>query len=425
MDAIDRALLDCLRGGPGAPPRHEAPDLSRAGWDLFVRRARTQHVVPLIYRRLRTAAAGSVPPDVLASLHRRVRRVALRNAGLFSELRAVALSFRQAEIPLMLLKGALLAPDVYGDASLREMSDLDLLVRRDDLAPALRHLLDLGFRPREELPDDVADRLTRFHHVPPLSRGRGPIELHWTLLAPDRAPATPLEEIWERAEPVVLAGAEALAPSLEDLLLHTCAHAAYNHAFEAGLRPYCDIRHILEKRGREIRWPLLLDRSRAWGWDPGVLLALLLSHRLTASAVPRAVLDQAAAAVPPQLVRDAEEMALCDPRDTNRMSPNLAEWHHRPTLRNGLGLFWTRLRWRPDHVDPSPGYYARRGLSLLRRHLPVVFRLSAGDRGTDRLATRKRRLGQWLAPAHLAGGAAEEAARGQPQARCGARRRTG
>ncbi len=404
MDAIDRALLECLRSGAGDSSRIDDLDLSPTDWDQLVRRARAHCVVPLVYRRLRSAPDGTAPPDVLRSLHGRARRIALRNVRLFAELRAVVTSFRQANIPLMVLKGAVLAPEVYGDVSLREMSDLDLLVRRSDLASGLRHLLATGFRPLEALPrnalaDTVSDRLTRRHHVPRLVKQGVVVELHWTLLTPARVPPAPLDALWDRANPVAIAGAEALAPSLEDLLLHTCAHAAYNHRFEHGLRPYCDVRQILETRRREVRWALLMDRARAWGWGPGVLLALLLSHRLMASAVPREVLDEAAVVVPPELVRDAEEMALSDPRETNRLPPSLAEWHHRPTLRKGLvvlGRVWTWLRRRPETVDPSLGYYTRRVLVLLRHRLPIAYRLLRGDPATNRLATRKSRLSQWL-----------------------------
>ena len=52
---------------------------------------------------------------------------------LSGEMEQICKIFNENEIPLLVLKGPVLAADLYGDVSLRTSSDLDILIPIQDL----------------------------------------------------------------------------------------------------------------------------------------------------------------------------------------------------------------------------------------------------------------------------------------------------
>jgi hypothetical protein len=112
-------------------------------------------------------------------------------------------------------------------------------------------------------------------------------------LSPENVPfAIETEGLWERAVPVRLGGAAALALSPEDLLLYECLHTAFHHGFASSLRSFCDIHETLRRHGGELDWESVLSRVRHWGVNRCVYLTLHLTRELLATAVPDGVMSE-------------------------------------------------------------------------------------------------------------------------------------
>src|SRR5439155_13227872 len=95
-------------------------------------------VAPLVSRALSRVPAG-------AEL-RRDRESDVRRALIFTaELSRLLDLFGEADIPLIPLRGPVLGSLLYGDVAARECSDLDILVRRADLARAKETLVAAGY----------------------------------------------------------------------------------------------------------------------------------------------------------------------------------------------------------------------------------------------------------------------------------------
>ncbi len=79
------------------------------------------------------------------------------NAARFTLLRdrleKILAQLQAAVIPVIVLKGALLAETLFASPGLRAMSDLDLLVRHDDFHRTLNHLAQMGWEPRRSQDD--------------------------------------------------------------------------------------------------------------------------------------------------------------------------------------------------------------------------------------------------------------------------------
>jgi hypothetical protein len=121
---------------------------------------------------------------------------------------------------VMALKGPCLAERLYGDASLRTCHDLDLLIRRSDLARAEKLLTELGFHPNS-LPDD-------YHR--PWSRNALNLELHHNVENP-HAFEFDLDAAWARATLSEFHGASVWLFEPSDEMLYLCLHAV-RHRFE-------------------------------------------------------------------------------------------------------------------------------------------------------------------------------------------------
>jgi hypothetical protein len=397
-DIVDRALLECLWGGPEhPPPAADVRRLSEDQWRELVARCKAQRVGPIVYQRLTTAGLSAKPPsDVLQTLQRRYRSNAIRNLWLQEALHAAVTACRGAGIEMIVLKGAHLAAHVYDNPALREMGDVDLLVRRAQLDTALGALQAAGFRSSTPMPHDIAERVDHSKHVPRLERGKAALELHWTIFPPSWGETTEIDGVWSRAVPTRIAQVDTRALGLEDSLLYLCGHAAYDHRFEFGLRPLCDLDRLIRREGHGVDWPTVIERAGTWGRQRGVYLALRLAADLMRTPVPGAVLRQMdTGAASPDVVATAVRMLFTDPSHSRALHLNVVRWH-RLSLRGRLRLFYDRLRWCPDQQDPTLRYYVRHIPSLLLRHLPNVFRLLAGDRSTRQLADRKRTLAAWL-----------------------------
>jgi hypothetical protein len=274
------------------PERADAiRDLIRRGinWELVTHAAPRQAVMPLVYRALIPAFASSLPSAIRNTMRRYVQGNALRNLHLAAELLRLCRLLTEQGISALALKGPALAASAYGDITLRQFSDLDILVRERDLRTTLEVLQADGFRPflrlkgsPREIPGGSQLTLVR-------DRATFAIDLHWRL-SPSYFPLTPEgEELWSRATQVNLGAGSVLTLGCEDTLLHLCVHGA-RHGWQS-LSGICDV--AAATRRSECDWKALTSRAEARGSLRALLLGCLLAHDLLEADIPATVVKAA------------------------------------------------------------------------------------------------------------------------------------
>ncbi|MEN8219789.1 MAG: nucleotidyltransferase family protein [Pseudomonadota bacterium] len=251
--------------------------LSTQEWEEIVQQAAKHLVTPLLYQALKNAGSRvNVPASIMERLQGVYYGNALSNKRLYIELSQVLKNLHNQGIDVILLKGAYLAKFVYKDIALRPRGDIDLLVRKTELAKAEKILLEMGYGPTDR--PSIEAQCARVHHLIPFKkRNAMPIEIHWTidkLSSPFKLEA---DELWRRAQPINGINAFALAP--EDLLLHLCLHTTYFHSFNP-LKFLCDFPKTLQYYQDEIDWELLFHRAHQWGANKTVFLTLYLVREL-------------------------------------------------------------------------------------------------------------------------------------------------
>jgi hypothetical protein len=410
-------LCRCLKVDPDPATASELLVLSSADWDRILALAAEHKVMPLLHHRLKALdRADGFPPEVVQRLRESYWDSAGTNIRLYHGLAQVLAALQDAGILTVVLKGAHLAPIVYGNVALRPMTDVDLLIRRQDLVRAGERLLDMGYAASTPSWREAADAASQ--HLPPFTKPGAPwIELHRTIvdpIGPQRQVFAPFQEIdvdglWKRARPSTTPDLEALTLSPEDLLLHLCLHIAFQDRFRVGLRALYDVALAIRHYQTDMDWEQLELRARAWKADRCVYLTLRLARELLGAAVPCELLDAPAFdGFDPRFVTWAKEQVLGERSAGLPDMRNLALLEGASVLRKASIAFKTAFP-APEvmaalyPVSPHSKrvylYYPARFRDLLRKYGRTAWRMMRRDRGVVTAAAQQNRLNalvEWM-----------------------------
>ena len=290
---------------------------------------------------------------------------------------------RQANLPVIPLRGPVLGHLLYGDAAAREYSDLDILVRREDFARA-REVLLANFCTLQS-PDKITqDCAFRWGSEVSLRSPSGTaIDVHWELGPAYYPYALPVETIWNGLQTIPFEQRPTPFLRPECLLLSLCIHGAKHH-WER-LMWLCDVARLTTRV--PIDWNAAWMKAAELGCEPPLLLGLYLAHHLLEAEVPDMLLERARRSASIQtLARQVRErMFAGDPRpytalESCRFHFRLAGF--RGGLRFALGVLliptdadWTWVRL------PAPLYWlyypVRVGRLTFKHSAGVIGRLSS------------------------------------------------
>lgn len=262
-------------------------DGAREAWQRFLdHRGRLEELDGASYRLLpqlyRNLDARWIRADEMLKLWGAYRDARRRNELLLDAAGASAQDLQAAEVSVMALKGAAVAPLYPGGLGTRPMVDVDLLVKPADVDRAVAVLRSHGFEEGGATPLPLA---LRARHALAFRRVDGlAIDLHWHFLAEfgdDRA-------VWARACHSTLGGTTILVPSPADQLLGTCVHGL---GFSpAPVRWITDGVSIL-RGDAEIDWGVLVDEARKRDVTVVVADALRFLVEGIGERVPPAVIE--------------------------------------------------------------------------------------------------------------------------------------
>jgi hypothetical protein len=229
------------------------------------------------------------------------------------QVQAILEALNQAGVPAIVLKGWARIPTIYGnDPGQRTYEDIDLLVLPEQVAEAEEALARLdyessiaehwpGYRLRYSSSWRYRSRLasqsrqtTRRHPAQFFSVG-----LHWGLMHHTfYRRRMPVQQFFDRALPLRVAGAEALRLAPEDDLVYTCGHQAVQHAYNEYLFRYYEVAALILHAGDALDWDVTLERAGAWRLVLSVQGVLRLVEGLWPGVVPPHRWQQVAAVKP-------------------------------------------------------------------------------------------------------------------------------
>jgi Uncharacterised nucleotidyltransferase len=288
----DEMLLQCVRSYIDPVEAERTVGLARQDldWEYVIQAALSHKVLPIVYHSLHTFCVNAVPNLIMHQLRERYQSNARRNLFLASELLKLVKLFESGGISAISFKGPVLAVYAYGNLSLRQQCDLDILVRKRDIFTAKRVLLSNGYRLSREMTVKQERAHLQSHHafvfLPKSSLYS--VDLHWAIAQPHHANALNKEMLWERVESVSIGGNSIVTFRPEEMMLILSMHGSKHWWQQLGW--ICDIGQLVRSRP-DLDWKRVVREADKAGCMKGLLVALELVKNVGAVSVPGEVLQ--------------------------------------------------------------------------------------------------------------------------------------
>jgi hypothetical protein len=219
-------------------------------WNHFLLLANKHGIIALCRHRLNSMECGRfVPDECMNMLHEAFLKSLSRNSRIYLLLDEVLAIASKENIRVVLLKGLALEKTVYGNMGLRQMTDLDILVKKDEAIKLRKLLLANGF--------DSMPMYSRLHekivpsygkHLPEMYKYGLSVEIHFRLFE-DRDNAL-TGEFFAKAEPESSLSPAIFIPEQQSHFLYLVKHLS-QHESEgySQLRLYADLAYLLGDSG--------------------------------------------------------------------------------------------------------------------------------------------------------------------------------
>jgi len=268
---IDRAQLRSLTSAP-------------LDWDYVIAVAYAHGLLPLLHRHV---ATDLVPAHILSRLKRESVANSQNVLHLTGKQLRVYKLFKENNVAVAIFKGPLLSQMAYGEMSVRQAGDIDLLINRRDFTQARRLLESLGYEMAPRLtPAQLSSHLNNHCEIQFMrDEWLTVVDLHWDLAPRTFVFGVKPEDVMSRLQSVSLAGATVETFGAEDLLLYQAMHGA-KHLWRRLEWISCLAESL---RATEINWDTIVDRAAKAHATRMLALGLRLVEEFSDVPVPSEV----------------------------------------------------------------------------------------------------------------------------------------
>lgn len=293
-------------------------------WSFVFEKAQQNCVMPLLCWNVLSLCPELVSEQILFRLRSFLSTHARNNLFQAAALIDIVHLFAESGIPVLPFKGPLLATRAYGNLSLRQFSDLDILVHQKDLTKAIELLVGAGYqRSQSENRSSIlsASELRRKDMVLTSKDGRVRVELHWRLSGTHFDFPLDTKRLWRQLDVIQFGGTSINCLARNEQLLYLCMHGS-RHGWER-LEWVCDVAELIRAHP-DFDWPTVIAQAHLLGCERALMLALLLANELLDAAVPAAIMRQIQCDQDLKLVAaNAREWFFRQPGDSLKLS----EWY--------------------------------------------------------------------------------------------------
>lgn len=214
-----------------------------------------------------------------------------RNMLMTSELLKIMDLLKENSIDALAFKGPTLAQMAYGDITLRQYGDLDILIRKEDRSKMMYLLIEERYIPEIHLKKNTKKTFFNSVNIIGLYKKttRILVEVHWELLPKNYAIKWEEESLWSKKEYVHINNKKIPVLPTEQLLLYLCSHGS-KHLFER-LEWICDIDRSV-RANPDIDWETVSSEASRLGLTRIIYLSLSLCETLFALELPQIMKDE-------------------------------------------------------------------------------------------------------------------------------------
>lgn len=240
-----------------------------------------QHTtLPLLYRTIKALA----PTHTLVLLLKPYYLSnAQKNIAMAVELQTILSLLQKEHIEVLCFKGLALSQMAYGDITLRQFGDLDLLIHTKDKYKAVACLEAHHYTPEIILKAQNKRRfLDAVNVLGFYTPSQRLIEIHWELLSKNYAISWDETALWHQKQTITLNQHPIETLDTTTTLLYLCTHGS-KHLFSR-LSWLCDIDRTIQNH--EVAWSKIIKEAKTVGILRIVQLSLSLSHTLLDTPLP-------------------------------------------------------------------------------------------------------------------------------------------
>jgi len=273
-----RILLSCCRANDGYRESETELLEGQLNWERVLALSDFHGVTPQLHRSLNIKRLWDAPAEIRAELEARFKTNAWKSLRLTSELFRVLDCLQSVGILAVPYKGPALAEMLYGDVAMREYSDLDVLLRAEEVGRSKEALRLIGFTPAMPLPaaQERAYVGTGYEYTFDGSASKNMLEIQWNFVPRFFAVDFEMEKILSRCGSVSIAGRTFPSLREEDLLLALCVHGA-KHLWKR----VCWLRDIVGLMERpKLDWAYVRQEAERLGICRIVGVSVELARRL-------------------------------------------------------------------------------------------------------------------------------------------------
>jgi hypothetical protein len=242
----------------------------------YIRQTGIQHgIIPLLYRRLNKEMAVLVPPDEMKKLRILFLENAAKNLRMTKELLRVLDLLADAGIEAMPFKGPALAMQAYGDLSMRNFCDLDILIHKSDFDRVYKILLNNNFTPAITVDAEIKKKFILRQKEFYFSGHGIHLDMHWKLTDRFFIINLDFEKFWNQNKLISLNASNVRTLNLEDVLILICIYGSLN--FWHDLKWISDLTYLI-KNHPNFEWNGLVRQADEMGIRRMVILGLFLAQ---------------------------------------------------------------------------------------------------------------------------------------------------
>jgi len=249
-----------------------------------------QHgILPLVYKTIKSLPTThyQLPAKILPEINAQYMSISKRNMLMSAELIRIIQLLEKNSIKAIAFKGPTLSQILYGDITLRQYGDLDVLVKKEDIYKIDTLLKDLGYQRvlkltpvQEKIYIQNAQDLGFYH-----SKNGLLFEMHWSLLNEDYPLKINLDTIWETPQTISINQHKIKTFPTEELLTYLCIHGS-KHLWER-IEWIKDIDLLIRKK--DIDWGKVVKQVDGSGFEAMIYLGLSLAKELFKTPLPKNV----------------------------------------------------------------------------------------------------------------------------------------
>jgi len=271
-------------------------DLTETGqqdWDYLYSVADQNCLIPIVAKSIQSNNEIEIPQNILEKIENRNLEIVASNLVKINELRNIQSQFNNENIESIILKGPGIGESLYGDISLRQFGDLDILVNKDQLKQASEIIIKNGYTYSFDLTEEqkiiyensplyLKDLDLHYPFYNPEKNVH--IELHWALMPEKYSFSQDVDELFDNSRKIEIKEQEFNVLNSEDCFIYLSLHGA-KHCWSMLLWIF-DIAVLLTEK-KNINWELVIAKSEELNSKRSVLVSVYLANKFFSCEIPR------------------------------------------------------------------------------------------------------------------------------------------